>query len=41
MSDNFGMVDCRKNGADQNNTLSGGYWKARAEDCVDTYDDKR
>src|SRR5689334_11004221 len=41
MGDNFCMVDCGENGADQGDTLSGAYWRAWAEDCLDTHNHKR
>ena len=36
MRDDFGMVDCRKNGGDQSEGLGCGQWNAGAKDCVDT-----
>jgi hypothetical protein len=41
MSNNFGVIDCGKNGTNESNALNGSYRKAGPEDCVDAYDDKR
>ena len=39
MSDDLGMVDCRKNGGDQSEGFGYGKWNARAEGYVDTKND--
>jgi hypothetical protein len=35
MRNDFGMVDCRKNGGNQSEGFGCGKWNARAEGCVD------
>ena len=36
MRDDFGMVDCRKNGSDQGEGFNNDEWKPGAKGCVDT-----
>ena len=36
MRNDFGMIDCRKNGGDQNEGFSCDEWKTGSKGCVDT-----
>jgi hypothetical protein len=39
MRDDFGMVNSRKNGGEQNEGFGCCKWKAGAKDCVDSQND--